>query len=138
MESALRHLNAPISRGGKLLGIWKELDAVVSECSVAGWDGYDAKPISTAAINEARILLKSMPDTIMPPEIAPEPSGDIGFQWRNAANQILVVGIDGSSLLNFAANLGGGFTNYGTERHSGNLPRHLQKVLLDFFQKDTP
>jgi hypothetical protein len=45
------------------------------------WDGYDAEPITTETLRYARRLLRVMPDTFGPPDIAPSGDGFIGLEW---------------------------------------------------------
>lgn len=45
------------------------------------WDGYDAEPITAETLHYARRLLRVMPDTFGPPDIAPSGDGSIGLEW---------------------------------------------------------
>src|ERR1700693_3253923 len=45
------------------------------------WDGYDAEPITPKTLSYARRLLRVMPDTFGPPDIAPSGDGSIGLEW---------------------------------------------------------
>ncbi|HEY8007135.1 MAG TPA: hypothetical protein VIE66_10155 [Methylocella sp.] len=45
------------------------------------WDGYDAEPITPETLRYARRLLRVMPDTFGPPDIAPSGDGSIGLEW---------------------------------------------------------
>ncbi len=51
------------------------------EYNQRNWDGYDAEPITPETLRYARRLLKLMPDTFGPPDIAPSADGSIGLEW---------------------------------------------------------
>ena len=42
--------------------VLQSLDEVFDECSVEGWDGYDALPITKCTYNEAKRLIKIRED----------------------------------------------------------------------------
>lgn len=72
---------------------WKELirDEILDvgiTCSGKGWDGEDAAPISTDAVDRALNLIYLAPDTIHPPEIVPSADGEIAFEWRRGRDRI--------------------------------------------------
>lgn len=50
----------------------------------AGWDGYDAEPISHDAIANARAALPLFISQLPFPEIVPEQSGTITLEWSTA------------------------------------------------------
>jgi hypothetical protein len=49
--------------------------------SHGNWDGYDAEPITAETLQYARRLLRPMPQTFGPPDIAPSADGSIGLEW---------------------------------------------------------
>jgi hypothetical protein len=71
----------------------------------SGWDGYDAHPISIDSTLAARNFLQSLPDWVMPPDVVPEPTGDIAFEWSKndvdfsisfRSNKLIYAGILGT------------------------------------------
>ena len=50
----------------------------------AGWDGYDAEPISQEAISNARAALPIFISLLPFPEIVPEQNGTITLEWSAA------------------------------------------------------
>jgi hypothetical protein len=49
--------------------------------SEPNWDGYNAEPITAETLQYARWLLKVIPETLGPPDIAPSADGSIGLEW---------------------------------------------------------
>ncbi len=84
------------------------------ECSTANWDGYDARPVMRETFESAAALLKSLPTTIPMPDVAAEPGGEIGFEWRKDSSLIAVM-IDGRSRLHYAAVYGRDTTHGATD-----------------------
>jgi hypothetical protein len=63
----------------------KEIQEIIKECGIEGWDGYGAEPVTQDAINEALTLLEALPADIQFEEgsIGAIPRGKITFEWRN-------------------------------------------------------
>lgn len=127
-----QHFMLPLSRS-KLLGLWDELDRLGEQCREPNWDGYGAKPIGQRALVEAKILVRSLPSSIVAPEIVPEPSGAIGFEWRQDNQQTLILSVFGEGEIQYAAILAGGTRKYGAERFSGEIPDFLATILVGHF-----
>ncbi len=49
---------------------------------VAGWDGYDAHPITAETVRSARHFLRELPRGFPLADVAPGADGTIGFEWR--------------------------------------------------------
>lgn len=73
---------------------------------VKGWDGYDASPISSEASYYAIAFVKLISKNQLPlPDIFPEPTGNIGFQWENSKiNLILSFNAQGQIIFAKSAN----------------------------------
>lgn len=110
------------NRIGNALDSLKE---VFSECYETDWDGYGAQPITIATYHESVRFLNSIPSWLEIPEIVPEPSGDIGFEWNFGKNKIFVVSLNGTNKLVYAGILGAGNKAHGVEVFNGALPRTI-------------
>ena len=110
------------NRIGNTLDSLKE---VFSECYETNWDGYGAQPITVATYQEAIRFLNSIPSWLEIPEIVPEPSGDIGFEWNFGKNKIFAVSLNGTNKLVYAGILGAGNKAHGIEVFNGALPRTI-------------
>lgn len=100
----------------------KELKEVYSECSEHDWDNYGANPITETAYLEAERFINSLPILDFPsPEIVPEPSGEIGFEWNRGKNQIFVASVNGNNEIIYAGIFGPNKV-HGTEYFGDSLP----------------
>jgi hypothetical protein len=72
-----------VSVFGSLFGKPKVDDPLegYEQYSQANWDGRNAEPITAQTLQYARRLLKVIPETLGPPDIAPSGDGSIGLEW---------------------------------------------------------
>ena len=108
-----------------LSGVRAALKEIYLECSEAGWDGYDALPVTQETYDEAVRFLSALPSWLSMPEIVPEPDGDIGFEWNFGKNRLLVASVDGTNRITYAGLLGTGNKAHGTEVFDGSIPQTL-------------
>ncbi len=87
-------------------GIFQKLDEVFEECSSAGWDGANAKPISVETLQNAKAFLKSFPLGMEPPDVGAEPDGDITLEWYKSSDRVISISINPGGWLYFAAIIG--------------------------------
>jgi hypothetical protein len=110
----------------------EELRATYRECSEQNWDGYDALPISQATYDEAERFLNALPSWVPIPQIVPEPSGDIGFEWNFGKNRIFAASVNGTNHITYAGILGIGNKTHGTEVFDGSFPQafvnHIRRI----------
>lgn len=120
-KSAITYLTEPVSRK-KIDEANSELWDVISECSVANWDGYGAQPVSFLAVNEAFSFLNLLPAGLPLPEVMAEPNGEIGLEWDFGPNKVFAVSIKGNYSLAYAGILGAGSRTKGLESYSEAIP----------------
>ena len=114
--------------------VLQSLDEVFDECSVEGWDGYDALPITKCTYNEAKRLIESLPLTTFPiPEVVPEPSGEIGLEWYREERQVFVASVSGRSEIVYAGLLGVNKL-HGTEYFGDLLPSEILDKLKRLYK----
>lgn len=116
-------------------GTVSSLDETYRECSKSNWDGYGAAPLSEAAYQEAKIFLNSFPLWLPLPEIVPEPTGDIGFEWNVGKNRIFVASVNGTHVIAYAGILGKGNKTHGTEIFDGSTPEKLIQNIKRIYPK---
>ncbi len=110
------------------------LDEVFEECSDEGWDGYEARPITEDAYNEAKRLIESLPLTSIPmPEIIPEPSGEIALEWSRGKRQVFVASVSGKKEIVYAGLFGTNKT-HGTEYFGDLLPLEIIKNIRRLYE----
>lgn len=124
------HTEDAVLFGWKTL-LRQDLMAAYLACSKEGWNGYDALPINEQTISAGREFLELLPDNLMPPEVIPEPTGKISFEWRNDVGAILVIAVDAQSIA--FAELIGSKKRYGEAQFIAVLPDDMKKPLLDYF-----
>ena len=104
------------------------------ECREPNWDGYDAQGISEKAYFEAVKLLEFLPPYLPLPEIVPEPTGELGFEWQSEKNFVYVISVGGHQQITYAGMFGQGNETHGTENFTGTIPRiiieHILRVCL--------
>lgn len=127
VKEAYSHISKPVFRHANVGELYTELNDLLSECSNVNWDGYGAMPITTAALLDAVMFISSMPKWLPHPEIVPENTGDIGFQWDFGKRKKFAVSLRGNNSISYAGLLGAGSKISGKEGYNGVLP----KTILD-------
>lgn len=117
---------------------WKELirDEILDvgiTCSKEGWDGEEAAPISTDAVDRALNLIYLAPDPICPPEVVPSADGEIAFEWRRGRDRILSLvphrnDIIFSAILSLPNN-----RENGCKPQKNGWPARVTELLLEYF-----
>ncbi len=128
-----RHLEEPVS------SVRSRLESAAIEVyrasSVDNWDCEGAKAIASPALTEALIFIGSLPARMLAPALAAEPSGAIGFEWENAAQDVMAASVIGKGTLSFAAVFVDGTRIRGLEKLSGSLPSHFGRLLVGHFSR---
>lgn len=108
---------------------------LVTRCAQDNWNGEGAEPIAAEAASRASELLVSLPSYLPVPDIFPDPSGAISFEWYRRPKHRLVLSIYGNGAVEFAGLLGVGNEVYGEARMAGGLPEiiraHLRQLFTD-------
>lgn len=102
LREAQNHILVPIVVGERLRGVLQDLDEIKEGCSHDDWDGYGAKSITTGAQSEAEKFLCLLPPTLPMPQISPESSGGIAFEWHKDKTHAFVVAFSGRGNIVFA------------------------------------
>ena len=109
-------------------GIFQKLNEVVQECSLEGWDGEKAKPISTDTMRNAWNFLISLPLGTESPEVSAEPDGAIVFEWYRAPRKVLSVSIEPDGFVYYAALLGSS-RRHGVDFAQGRVSEDLLELI---------
>ena len=119
--------------------LWREslkgkvLD-VYEECSVIGWDGYDAIPISVESFLGTLEILEQLPNNILPPDVVPEPTGEIALEWRVRNELLFSLTVSGRTLV-YAGIFGGSSRQHGEEQFFDLVPKTISDLLARYFFK---
>ena len=111
-----------------------ELDEILQSCSRAGWDGYNAEPVSIESAVSAQQLIDALPEHIRVPSVVPEPDGEIALEWRNGDHKYFSVSVSGRRLV-YAGIFGGVCKKYGEERFFGTIPATVMDILSHYFSE---
>jgi hypothetical protein len=131
----IRRLGRGSITGQSLDYLHNSLWEVYKECSENNWDGYGAEAISPEAYFEASKLIESLPLDLPFPEIVPEPSGAIGFEWENDKQDRFIVSVKGQGIISYAGVFGPSNEACGTEYFLDLLPSEIVHHLYRFFKK---
>lgn len=118
---------------------WREdllddLDEILQSCSRAGWDGYDAEPVSLESVVSVHQVINALPDHINVPSVVPEPDGEIALEWRNGDQKYFSVSVSARRLA-YAGIFGGVSKKYGEERFFGTIPAAIVDILTRYFSE---
>jgi len=99
-----------------------EVESLVAEHSMPGWDGADAPPISFATFANAREFVSALPESVPLPELAVDPDdGAISFEWHGGYRKVFSVSIGESGRL-ACAGLDGTDQWYGAWTFDSEIP----------------
>ncbi|MBI5970337.1 MAG: hypothetical protein HY884_04215 [Deltaproteobacteria bacterium] len=108
--------------GQKREQLLKELRKMFFDCLKENWDGYGAKPITLIAYIEAEKFINLLPSSIPLPEIVPELTGEIGFEWFKDKENGLIVSVNGNKDISYVGVFGKYGRVKGTELFEGKIP----------------
>ena len=115
----------------------KQLKSIYEECSVDGWDGYGAKPISLDAFLEASEFLKMIDDddaSFSMPDISPEVDGGIEFEWYNKTGSELTFSFDGNKIITYSGIFADNAETLGTEPLGREISRALKEKIFRVYK----
>ncbi len=117
----------------------KELVSIGTDYGEPGWDGYGANAISRRTVARAIAFLLTIPSSVPGPDIVPEPTGTIAFEWQTAGSSVFSVSVMEGYLLAYAGLYGVG-RSYGTEVFVDEFPRsfldQLRRLYADAEQRE--
>ncbi len=105
-----------------------ELESVMTECSSANWDGYNAYPVAEDTCNLAHQFLKVLPSFSQPSSIGAEPDGHVTLEWYHSKRRLLSLSISPEGMLYYAG-LFGTSKQYGSEPFLGNVPQQIMGLI---------
>lgn len=131
VSQAYQHLQEPVSRLLNISDLIFELIESATDCSKENWDGYGALPIRHSAFLDSFEFITSMPSWMPHPEVVPESSGDIGFQWDIGSKKKFAVSFRGDNTISYAGLLGATSVISGKEVYCGSIP----KVIIESIKR---
>lgn len=82
------------------------LKSILQDCSIPGWDGESAMPISARAVEHAKLVINSLPFTVGIPDIIPQSNGKLAFEWYRGPFHQLIISVGPTSNVAYSALLG--------------------------------
>ncbi|AHF94359.1 hypothetical protein OPIT5_13200 [Opitutaceae bacterium TAV5] len=83
-----------IALQGQHAEVLAQLDSLVAEHSLPGWDGTEAPPVSWATEQNVRDFISVLPDAIPSPELAVDPDdAAISLEWHGGYRKVFSVSI---------------------------------------------
>lgn len=113
--------------------LYQDLYRIYRECSESDWDNYGANPINEQTFSEAMMLLDKLPSELPLPEVMPEPTGNIAFEWYKGKKYVYVISVGGKSTIEYAGLFGRHSKTYGAEYFSGELPELIVSNISRLF-----
>jgi hypothetical protein len=104
---------------------------VAANCGESNWGGYEERAVSSEALDEAVRLLDALPAAFSSPDVTPEPSGAISYEWRFTARRILLLSVQGRGIVEYAGVMGQGTELHGRCAFAGDLPTVLFRLMID-------
>lgn len=123
----------PERKGYNREPLYQNLYRIYRECSESDWDSYGATSISDRAFLEATKLIYLLPSDLPLPEVTPEPTGEIAFEWYRGKKHVFVVSVGGKSTILYAGLFGRFSKTYGAEYFFDELPRPVVDNVLRLF-----
>lgn len=113
--------------------LYSEVFRVYHECSERDWDSYDGIPISDKTFLEATEIIRLLPQYLPLPEVMPEPTGEIAFEWYKGRKNVFVISVGGRQRISYAGLFGSHSQTHGVEYFSDRFPRsvinNIQRLL---------
>jgi hypothetical protein len=132
IAAALESFKAePLATGAGYQSTLAELDSLTRECSSAGWDGYDARPVDVRSVALARRLILALPAAFHSPLVAAYPDGEVALTWKGADGTDLSISVGPAGLLSYAGVFGASVVAHGSENFADDLP----ETILDQFRR---
>ena len=87
----------------------------------AVWNAQDEPGVSEATIGAAVELICAIPEGLPAPEISPEHTGEIAFEWYKDSSHVAVLTVQ-DGIIRWSALMGAGAPVYGREFFTGTVP----------------
>ena len=120
--------SATIFKSARAHRIASAIADLTEQYSEDGWDGYNAKAIKPETLARAESFLNSLPFALPFPEVIPEPTGEVAFEWRTKATSLFVVSIADTGRLVYAGRFGMAKGN-GVDYFSGGIPAEILSAI---------
>jgi hypothetical protein len=130
-QESIRIESIPRRLDEKKYPLYQEIYRMYHEYSDPDWDGYDAIAISENTFKQAQEFAQMLPAEIPLPDVMPEPTGDIAFEWYQDPEHVLGVSVSEDGTLSYAGLFGKHCQTHGMER----LTEHIPQILINHIKR---
>jgi len=124
-EEPLRLIPEVVEFEHDKIQLYSEVYRVYHECSEQDWDSYDGMPISDKTFWEAVKLICLLPQDLPSPEVMPEPTGEIAFEWYKDRKHVFVISVGGKERISYAGLFGRHSQTHGVEYLPDRFPQSI-------------
>jgi hypothetical protein len=101
------------------------IEQILSESGNPETSPIEVTPVDVATARAAVAFSLLLPRSLPAPEIAPEPDGEISFDWLGPSEKIFSVSVDATGRLAYAGSFGPRSKVHGTEQLSSTCPPEI-------------
>jgi len=139
IQLAASELTMATERSQALFGarqnLLTELRVIAEDCCAEDWDGCSGVAISAEALQKAEDLIRTLPEGIPLPEVAPEPDGSLSMDWIRSPYRLYSLSVGPVNRLAYAW-LDGTDKGHGVVGFDGmSLPSRvitdIQRIMVD-------
>jgi hypothetical protein len=95
-RSLLRNVtDGAVTCGQQQAGLFQQIIEARSIAAVDDWDGEGGRVVNDSTVEAAIELLFALPRDLPMPEITPESTGEIAFEWYKDKHNVAVLTVDG-------------------------------------------
>lgn len=120
--------DSSITLGHQQSALFQRIIEVRSLAEHENWDDDEAHAISPDTVKAAIQLLHALPPMLPPPEINPEITGEISFEWYKDTSHVAVLTVDGE-FIRWAAMIGADSPTSGAEPFTKTVPAMALEVI---------
>lgn len=114
----------------------RQLQEIEKDCEEPNWDGYHAEPVGSLAILFSTQILMQLKSIWETPDISPEASDGVGFEWENGSKSLIfVVHSNSDFVFVFDSGIRGVEAFKGTVEFNGVLPPEICNLVDAHFRR---
>jgi hypothetical protein len=113
-----------------------QIDELERDCGLPNWGGENENAISRVTASEAKAFLAELPTSYQSPEVLPEPSGALAFEWRTGAFRSVIVSFVGNHRVEYSALSGRSNASFGYCAFHGIIPLEIVRLIREVTQQN--
>jgi hypothetical protein len=118
IEKELRHYAGP-----RMEALVAEIDQIMVEAARDTGEGFASVDLETASA--AMQFAYSLPWSVPTPEVAPDPDGDISFDWLGLCGKMFSVSVSKTGRIAYAGRFGDKSKIHGIDQLSTSCPQEI-------------